>query len=318
MKKLMLTMMILVLSFLVKTYAQNGQGTASQKFTDWSTPVNLGPTINSTANEVAPALSRDGRSLYFTSTRSGFGGEDIWVSRRTSRNDVWAEPVNLGPIINTGANERLRAISANGHTLLFQSDRPGGLGGSDIWASRRRGINDNDGWETPVNLGPTINTSANELGATFLLENQGINNRLYFSSGRREGLGGADFYSSEILEDGTFSPAVNIVELNSAFNDSCSSIRSDGLEIVFTSTRPDPLNAAGSNDLWTSTRDTIFDPWSPPVNLGSTVNSAGSIDAHPALSSDGRTLIFTSNRPGGFGGTDLYMTTRELRRKNGK
>src|SRR5436190_9751837 len=88
----------------------------AQSFTAWSKPVNLGPTINSTSDDVAPALSRDERSLYFTSNRSGgFGGEDIWVARRRSPNSKWGTPVNLGPTINSGANERLRYLSSDGH-----------------------------------------------------------------------------------------------------------------------------------------------------------------------------------------------------------
>jgi hypothetical protein len=79
-----------------------------------------------------------------------------------------------------------------------------------------------------------------------------------------------------------------------------------GLEIIFFSNRPGTLGGA---DLWASTRQTVFDSWSVPENLGPVVNSTSN-DAPSYLSSDGRTLFFTSDRPGGFGGLDLYVTTR--------
>jgi len=63
------------------------------------------------------------------------------------------------------------------------------------------------------------------------------------------------------------------------------------------------------NDLWTATRETTLDAWSTPVNLGAAVNS-GLDDRQPAVSSDRETLFFASNRPGGSGGFDIYMTTR--------
>lgn len=305
---------LLVLLIAAPIYSQEPDVSNAPKFTGWSTPVNLGPVINSTANDNAPALSRDKRSLYFTSNRpGGFGGEDIWVSRRTSRNHKWGTPVNLGPTINSGANDRLRYLSPNGRLLLFQSDRAGGFGGSDIWVSRRMRRHEDAGWGPPVNMGAVVNTNANELGSAFLTGDQAAGNPLYFASARPGGLGSADFYASQILSDGSIGQPVNVVELNSPFQDSCLTFSSDGLEVIFTSTRPDPANAANSNDLWTSTRSSIFDSWSSPVNLGVAVNVAGFVDAHPSLSFDGKFLIFTSNRPGGFGGQDLYISTRKRR-----
>jgi hypothetical protein len=77
------------------------------QFTEWSMPVNMGPVINTAANDLAVSLSRDERTLYFTSTRpGGFGGEDIWVSHRRNKNAEWESPVNLGPTINSFALER--------------------------------------------------------------------------------------------------------------------------------------------------------------------------------------------------------------------
>src|SRR6266704_1047693 len=75
---------------------------AGPHFTGWSTPANLGTTINTTFTETGPALSKDGLSLYFYSNRpGGFGGNDIWVSQRESANDAWGTPVNLGSTVNS-------------------------------------------------------------------------------------------------------------------------------------------------------------------------------------------------------------------------
>ena len=284
MKKQMLAVGSLIFLQIVSVNAQkeplNSMGEVAlsqngQKFTEWSTPVNLGPVINSTAKDLAASLSRDGRSLYFTSTRSeGFGGEDIWVSRRNSKNDDWGAPVNLGPTINSFALERLRYLSPNGHLLLFQSNRGGGFGESDLWVSRRNGVDDDFGWGAPVNLGPMINSSADEIGVDFVLGNEGRSNRIYFASDRPGGLGSADFFTSEMLSDGSFGQPVNIVELSSPQHDSCLTIRSDALEIILTSRRSSPLNQQSSADLWTSTRASVDDVWSTPANLR-TVNAEG-------------------------------------------
>src|SRR5262245_59250244 len=105
-------------------------------FSDWSEPVNLGPVVNSTGDDSAPAVSKNGLSLYFHSTRpNGFGENDIYVSQRTSEDEPWGEPVNLGSAVNTAAFESRPTLSRDGHWLFFSSNRPEGLRpGLDIWA----------------------------------------------------------------------------------------------------------------------------------------------------------------------------------------
>ncbi|PYP35025.1 MAG: hypothetical protein DMD48_14810, partial [Gemmatimonadetes bacterium] len=83
-------------------------------------------------------------------------------------------------------------------------------------------------------------------------------------------------------------------------------IRRDGLEMIISSGRP---GGVGSEDLWVSTRSSTLDPWGTPVNLGPVVNSSA-FDGAPALSFDGTTLYFFSERSGGLGNRDLYVTTR--------
>jgi len=101
------------------------------KDSPWGAPVNLGPTVNTSAGEASPAISKDGLSLYFMSMR-GYGGPDIWVTTRKSKDDPWGTASNLGPAVNTSHTESNPDISSDGSALYFISDRPGS-GGTDIW-----------------------------------------------------------------------------------------------------------------------------------------------------------------------------------------
>jgi len=141
---------------------------AASKFSDWSAPVNLGPIVNSAFNDFAPAVSKNGLSLYFSSDRPGsLGPSDIWVSQRNSRDDPWGVPVNLGPPVNTSFGERAPNFSRDGHWMFFVSDRPGGVGGDDLWVSWRTNIHDDLGWQPPINLGAGVNSATFDAGATF-------------------------------------------------------------------------------------------------------------------------------------------------------
>jgi len=278
----------------------------AQKYSDWSAPINLGPVVNSTATDRGPAISKDGLSLYFASTRlsGSFGGEDIYVSQRQSQDSEWGPPVNLGPIINTTANEMVPAFSRDGHLLFFASNRlDGSFGGVDIWVSRRDHIHDDFAWQPAENLGAGVNSSSIDAGPSYFDNDEVGVPQLYFNSNRLGGSG--SIYVSEQAADGSFGPAVLVLEL-SLGDGARASIRHDGLEIFFTSTRPGSI--ANSQDLWVATRDSVFDAWSAPINLGSPVNSE-LVDVQPYISSDRETLFFASNRPGG-GPTDLYMSTR--------
>jgi len=276
--------------------------TAQEGFGEWSAPVSLGPAINSVDNDEGPAISKDGLSLYFTSNRSG--NQDLWVARREHEDDPWGEPVNLGAPVNTLSTEQAPAFSRDGHLMFFVSNRSGSVGGLDIWVSFRPDKHDDFAWEAPVNLGASINSASNDAGPGTL--RVGEEEFLFFTSNRPGGPGGADIFVSVEQEDGSFGPPERIAELNSTANDARAALRRDGREVFFFSNR---AVSVGVTDLWTSTREDRRDPWSPPVNLGDTVNST-SDEMQPALSRDGRTLFFASNRPDGVGLLDLYMITR--------
>jgi hypothetical protein len=263
--------------------------------------------VNSPFGEQGPAISKDGRSLYFGSNRpGGSGGFDIWVSQRTNPGDPWGPPVNLGSTVNTASVENIPALSRDEHWMFFNSDRPGGLGAIDLWASWRANIHDDFGWETPVNLGAPVNSAFLDQAASYFENDEAGPPLLFLTSDRPGGLGSTDIYVSEQAADGSFKAPTLVVELSSPFNDNRSSIRFDGLEIFLFSGRP---GGFGLQDLWSSTRESVFDAWSTPANLGATVNSAFN-EFQPYIAPDRLTLYFASDRPGGLGLNDLYMTTR--------
>jgi Tol biopolymer transport system component len=155
----------------------------------WQTPVNLGPTVNSSYFDGGPDISADGLTLFFVSTRyGGFGGPDLWMTTRASLSDPWQAPVNLGPTVNTSYYDLDSSISADGLTLFFASDRPGGFAGDDLWMTTRASLS--DPWQTPVNLGPTVNTSYDDGGSCISAD--GLT--LFFSSDRPGGEGDFDLW----------------------------------------------------------------------------------------------------------------------------
>ena len=129
---------------------------------DWSNPVSLGPTVNSSSDECYPSVSADGLAVYFCSNRpGGIGAYDLWVTTREATDDDWAAPVNLGPPVDSSGGEADPGISADGLTLFFASGTRPGYGDGDIWMTRRATTNDD--WGEPVNLGSIINSSAWEV-----------------------------------------------------------------------------------------------------------------------------------------------------------
>jgi len=103
----------------------------------WGTPVNLGPPVNSSAFDVFPGISADGRMLFFAYFASdgagGYSPTDLWMTRRATTNDDWGEPVNLGPIINGSAFEDHPNVSADGSTLFFRYSQTALRSGGDLW-----------------------------------------------------------------------------------------------------------------------------------------------------------------------------------------
>jgi Tol biopolymer transport system component len=275
-------------------------------FSAWSAPVNLGPSINTPHSELHMAISGDELSLFFASDRPrGFGRNDLWVAERPGRDEDWGPAQNLGPRFNTNKDEVCPLVSPDAQWLFFCSRGLGGLGGLDVFAAFREDTSDNFGWGDPVNLGPGVNSEFEDGDPTLVVDSETSLTKMYFAS-TRPGLGDYDIYLSTLSDDGAFGPAVLVPELSSPQRDAHPTIRRDGLEIFLASNRP---GSAGGIDLWVSARPTTRDAWSTPLNLGPTVNTVADERA-PYLSADGERLYFTSDRPGGFGGNDFYVITR--------
>jgi hypothetical protein len=100
----------------------------------WGPVVNLGPTVNSAYWEGTGSISADGLFLFFSSNRpGGYGSGDLYVTRRANLSAPWGKPVNLGPTVNTPTFEEWAFMSADGSTLYWDCERPGGYGDNDIW-----------------------------------------------------------------------------------------------------------------------------------------------------------------------------------------
>ena len=234
--------------------------------------------------------------------------------RRRSRRGPWEIPPSSTTINTPTAAERNAALSRDGLLLFFSSNRPGGVGGLDLYLSRRSDRHDDQGWSTPVNLGPTVNSSVADVGPAYV-EDEAGSTVLYFTSQRLAppGFGAADIYKSTLGTDGSFGPPVLVPELSSPQGDARPAIRADGLELVLHSNRPQPPlscpadspTPSGGQDLWVSTRSAVTDPWSCPVNLGPVLNSSAN-DLQANFSDDAEVLFF---RPTGREAPEVVTTS---------
>lgn len=295
------------------TMGRGNSPAGTDMFSDWSAPVNVGWPVNTESNDTYAILSRDGLTMYLTSDRPGsIGGDDLWVTTRESVHAPWQDPQNL-VWINSPQADSLPMLSYDEHVMFFHSTRPGGCGAGDIWMTRRHNVRSQE-WETPVNLNPRcepggLNTAATEIAPAFF-ENPGTGeSTLFYGRNRPDALADFDVYASRVGEDGYFGPGSLVPEFSSpGARDTRIFIRKDGLEAFVTSDR---LGGQGRIDIWTSTRETLSDPWSTPlVDLSTPVNSACD-DGSPWLSRDGTTLYFFSTRAGlACGNRDIWYTTR--------
>ncbi len=259
----------------------------------WTPPVNLGPTVNTPSLDASASLGVYGGTTYifFASDRDGgLGYTDIWYATGTPPN--FGAPVHLGSVVNSSDREGGPAVCWAGgptaNTLYFYSTRPGGAGSSDIYQTTYSGGN----WSAPVGVGANVNTAAAEYYA-HVARWQG-ETRLYFV---RET---AIYYS--VYQGSAWGPAVRVnLGAGNAYHP-CPRGEGEGAKLYFSSTR---AGGYGDYDIWVSTY--AGGDWGPPANLGPAVNTVYA-DNCPWFAPDGKTMYFSSTRPGGQGYYDLWYT----------
>lgn len=210
---------------------------------EWSVPVSLGSPVNSPTWDGVPSISPDGLTLFLCSYRAGGSGEsDIWMTSRETTEDNWATPVNLGPLVNSPSDDWTQSISGDGLELYFSSWRPGGMGNSDLWITRRAAIEEE--WSTPVNLGPGVNSSSDDVNPS--ISTDGL--CLFFFSLRAGGYGNRDIWvTTRVSRNHEWRTPVNVgPPVNTASMDQGASFSPDGTALFFCSSRP---GGYGSLDL---------------------------------------------------------------------
>ncbi|WCL48972.1 OmpA family protein [Leptospira sp. GIMC2001] len=205
----------------------------------------------------------------------------------------------FGPPLNTQNVEYNPIISPRNHYLVFQSNRPGGKGGMDIWVSENRSYPNRikfPEWGSPENF-EELNTPSFEGMFSILFGTEDDRpEEIYFTSVAsefRDGYKGLNIYFSERIADSkNWKKPIHLNDINSNFNDRMPAISPNGKVIVFSSDRP---GGYGGFDLWIAFRESRSSKWSEPINMGSRINSNFN-EIVPNFHWDGETLYFSSDR----------------------
>lgn len=276
-----------------KKHGATGQGYTDifesrvDKKSKWSTPVPV-EVINTEFEEGTPSFSADYKELYFTQCEAGKREKKSCMIMYTKRNgDKWGEPKNIG-ILPDSLLAAHPSISADGSTLYFVSDIPGGFGKKDIWkVTRPKG---GGTWSKPVNLGPDINTPGDEL-FPYIRED----GTLYFSSDGQIGMGGLDIFKAKPQPDGSWVVTNMKSPINSFADDFGIAFENGNERGIFSSTRKGKGN------------DELYSFELPPLKFGITglVKDEKTGIAIPAslvklIASDGNSLQAETGTGGDF------------------
>lgn len=224
------------------------------------------------------------------------------------RFNEWRAPMNAETLpgasmeLNTPFGDGCPILSPDGLSLFIASNRPGGLGGQDIWVSRR--AYRNGPWDAPVNLGAPVNSEQDDFCPT-----PTSGNRLFFVSARPGGFGASDIYVTR-WDDGAWTEPRNLGSgVNSAGGEFSPSFfeDEDGFDVLYFSS-----NRAGgfAPDTGAPDADIYFSADFGPAQLARGLNTEYD-DMRPNVRSDGREIVFDSTRPGGFGGPDIWTADRD-------
>jgi hypothetical protein len=263
----------------------------------WQPPRPLEEFSNTEKDDYEPRLSADGMTLFFVRGKAG-GNAEIMVSTKTFRQ--WTTPRALHEV-NSEFDDLGPEPSPDGNALYFYSDRRGGFGGFDLWIAHRI----NNEWQPALNLGPGVNSPYNDYGPAITPDGLSI----YFASNRpgpddehapdsgawpatiREEFHHRDYdlYASSVTDAGV-GEARPLTLLNTPHNEGAPAVSSFGDFLYFASDRP---GGFGGFDLYRSWR--INGVLREAANLGHSINTAAN-ELDPGLSLGGYALYFSSDR----------------------
>jgi outer membrane protein OmpA-like peptidoglycan-associated protein/tetratricopeptide (TPR) repeat protein len=205
--------------------------------TSWADAKNIGPPINNGGHDASIGMSADGQQILIYKDDSGDGN----IYSTSLNGDAWSVPEKLNSNINSIYWEPSGFLAADGNTLYFISNRPGGFGGRDIYKSKKMV---NGEWDKAVNLGNTVNTPYDE-DAPFI-HPDGVT--MFFSSNGHKTMGGFDVFSSTLVNDSVWSEPVNVgYPINTPNDDVFYIVSPDKKRAYFSSFRKEGL---GEKDIY--------------------------------------------------------------------
>lgn len=264
---------------------------------------NVGPVVNTMANEYSPVISIDESALFFTARKTradstnvyntdsdtGEPREDIYVSYKDQAGN-WMTPELLN--INTDEHAATISVAPDGQTLYIYYDEDGN---GQIYQSVLIG----ETWTAPELLGSDINTDAWETHATVAADGS----VLYFVSNRKKGFGGRDIYRCVKLPNGDWSKALPLGPVvNTPYEEDSPFLSPDGRTLYFASTGH---NGMGGFDIFYSSLGEDGE-WTAPVNMGYPLNTVDD-DIFFVPTADGRRAYYSSRKEEGFGLKDIYV-----------
>ncbi len=269
---------------------------------------NLGKTINSAGQEVAPVISPDGRTLYFTRNynKANIGGanqQDVWYSTLGSGASGsppgWGEAVNIGSPINNAGNNAISGMAPDGRTAyLINAYQPNG----DLTFGISRSTRTKAGWSQPVECKITNNYNEHKKEhLEFCVSPDGRS--IILAVQRKNTRGDRDLYVSIQRPDRTWTEPVSLgPTLNTADEESSPFLAADGRTLYFTSTG---YPGFGNGDIFVSRRlDDSWGNWSEPENLGPAINTA-EWDGYFTIPASGD-FAYLSSRAGSMGEDDIF------------
>ncbi len=285
--------------------------------------MDIGGNINTEYHEAFSVMTADGMTLYFSSNRpnknqdadieDGWifrkdGSEtryDIYVSHRRSPSEPWGVPALLPDTINSSATDHSPVLSEDGHYLIFASDRPGGCGSLDLYASYRADITDDQAWEPAKHLGCQENGGVN--GAGFDSCPILMGDKIYFTSAASTDLGTLEFKRTSFSRENMTASMAEILPNSTPHVDAHFDPFHGLIWAIY------PEGGVGGSDLWQfENAHTEADPakFVNPVAFAAPINTPAE-EHMPSATADGRYLAFASDREGGRGGMDIFQAKRD-------